>query len=205
MTRCRLYLITPPTLEPKPFAETLKRALQGGDVTSVQLRLKDARDEDILRCGEILLPVTQRSGAAFILNDRPDLAAKLGADGVHVGQEDASYADARAAMRANRIVGVTCHDSRHLGIEAAEAGADYVAFGAFFPTGTKDAKTRAEPELLRWWADVMVVPSVAIGGITVANCAPLIEAGADFLAVASGVWDYPTGPDAAVKAFNALF
>jgi thiamine-phosphate pyrophosphorylase len=205
VTRCRLYLITPPKLEPKLFAEALKRALQGGDVASVQLRLKDASDEDILRAGDILQPVTQRAGAAFILNDRPDLASKLGADGVHVGQEDASYADARAAIGANRIVGVTCHDSRHLAIEAAEAGADYVAFGAFFPTGTKDAKTRAEPELLRWWADVMVVPCVAIGGITVENCAPLIEAGADFLAVASGVWDYPTGPGAAVKAFNALF
>ena len=205
MTRCRLYLSTPPKLEPKLFAEALKRALQGGDVASVQLRLKNASDEHILRAGDILQPITQRAGAAFILNDRPDLAAKLGADGVHIGQEDVSYADARAAMGANRIVGVTCHDSRHLAIEAAEAGADYVAFGAFFPTGTKDAKTRAEPELLRWWADVMVVPCVAIGGITVENCSPLIEAGADFLAVASGVWDYPTGPDAAVKAFNALF
>jgi thiamine-phosphate pyrophosphorylase len=205
VTRCRLYLITPPKLEPKPFAETLKRALQGGDVASVQLRLKDAPDDHILRAGEILLPITQRAGAAFILNDRPDLAAKLGADGVHVGQEDASYADARAAMGANRIVGVTCHDSRHLAIEASEAGADYVAFGAFFPTGTKDAKTHAEPELLRWWTDVMVVPCVAIGGITVGNCPPLIEAGADFLSVASGIWDYPAGPDAAVKAFNALF
>ena len=205
MTRCRLYLITPPKLEPKPFAETLKRALQGGDVASVQLRLKDASAEDILRAGEILASVTQKAGAAFILNDRPDLAAQLGADGVHVGQEDASYAEARAAMGANRIVGVTCHDSRHLAIEAAEAGADYVAFGAFFPTATKDAKTHAEPELLRWWADVMVVPCVAIGGITIDNCRPLIEAGADFLAVASGVWDYPAGPDAAVKAFNALF
>jgi thiamine-phosphate pyrophosphorylase len=205
VTRCQLYLVTPPKLEPKLFAETLKRALQGGDVASVQLRLKDVSDEDILRAGEILLPVTQRAGAAFILNDRPDLAGRIGADGVHVGQEDTSYAEARAAMGANRIVGVTCHDSRHLAVEAAEAGADYVAFGAFFPTATKDAKTRAEPELIRWWADVMVVPCVAIGGITVDNCTPLIEAGADFLAVASGVWDHPAGPDAAVRAFNALF
>ena len=205
MTRCRLYLITPPKLEPKVFAETLKRALQGGDVASVQLRLKHASDEDVLRAGEILLPITQKAGAAFILNDRPDLASKLGADGVHVGQEDGSYAQARAAMGANRIVGVTCHDSRHIAIEAAEAGADYVAFGAFFATGTKNAKTRADPELLRWWADVMVVPCVAIGGITVDNCTPLIEAGADFLAVASGVWNHPAGPDVAVRAFNALF
>ena len=204
-TRCRLYLITPSKLEPKPFADILKRALSGGDVASLQLRLKDVSDDTVLRAGEILMPVTQKAGAAFIMNDRPDLAARLGADGVHVGQEDASYADARAALGPKRIVGVTCHDSRHLAIEAAEAGADYVAFGAFFPTETKQPMTRTEPDLIEWWANTMVVPCVAIGGITVANCQPLIDAGADFLAVAAGVWDYPNGPAAAVKAFNTLF
>lgn len=203
--RCRLYLITPPRLEPKAFADILKRALAGGDVASLQLRLKDVSDDEVLRASEILMPIAQRAGVAFILNDRPDLAAKLSADGVHVGQEDASYAEARAAMGANRIVGVTCHDSRHLAIEAAEAGADYVAFGAFFPTATKEPKTRADTDLLKWWSDTMIVPCVAIGGITVENCRPLIDAGADFLAVAAGVWDYPQGPGAAVKAFNTLF
>jgi len=204
-SRCRLYLITPPRLEPKPFSDVLKRALSGGDVASVQLRLKHVSEDEILRAGEILLPITQRAGAAFILNDRPDLAAKLGADGVHVGQEDASYAEARAAMGPKCIVGVTCHNSRHLGVEAAEAGADYVAFGAFFPTATKEPKTRADPELLKWWAETMIVPCVAIGGITIENSQPLIEAGADFLAVAAGVWDYAAGPAAAVNAFNTLF
>jgi len=204
-TRCRLYLITPSKLEPKAFAEALKRALAGGDVASLQLRLKDISDDEILRAGERLLPITQRAGVAFIMNDRPDLALKLGADGVHVGQEDASYADARALLGKDRIVGITCHDSRHLAIDAAEAGADYVAFGAFYPTATKTPKTHAEPEILQWWSEMMVVPCVAIGGITVENAKPLIDAGADFLAVAAGVWDYPTGPEAAVKAFNALF
>jgi thiamine-phosphate pyrophosphorylase len=203
--RCRLYLVTPPKLEAKPFAESLKRALSGGDVATLQLRLKDVTDDEILRVSDILMPIAQKAGVAFILNDRPDLAAKIGADGVHVGQDDASYADARAAMGANRIVGVTCHDSRHLAIEAAEAGTDYVAFGAFFPTATKEPKTRTEPELLEWWSETMVVPCVAIGGITVENCRPLIEAGADFLAVAAGVWDFPQGPGAAVKTFNTLF
>jgi thiamine-phosphate pyrophosphorylase len=204
-TRCRLYLITPSKLDTKSFAETLKRALGAGDVASVQLRLKDVPDDDILRAGAALMPIVQRAGAAFILNDRPDLAARLGADGVHIGQDDASYEGARALMGSNRIVGVTCHDSRHLGIEASERGADYVAFGALFPTATKEAKTRCDIELLTWWADVMVVPCVAIGGITVDNARPLVEAGADFLAVSAGVWDYERGPDAAVKAFNALF
>jgi thiamine-phosphate pyrophosphorylase len=169
------------------------------------LRLKEASHDEIRRVTEILMPIAQGADAAFILNDDPALARALGCDGVHVGQEDAPYAEARAAMGADRIVGVTCHDSRHLAMEAAEAGADYVAFGAFFPTTTKDAKTSARIELLTWWSELMVVPSVAIGGITVENAPPLVAAGADFLAVSSGVWDHPDGPEAAVKAFNALF
>ncbi len=204
-TNCRLYLITPPRLEPRAFAETLKHALAGGDVASLQLRLKDVSDDDIVRAGDLLLPIAQRANVALIVNDRPDLAYRIGADGVHVGQEDASYADAREYLGPDRVIGVTCHNSRHLAIAAAEAGADYVAFGAFYPTATKEPKTRAEPDILEWWSEMMVVPSVAIGGITVENAPPLIEAGADFLAVASGVWDHPEGPAAAVKAFNALF
>jgi thiamine-phosphate pyrophosphorylase len=203
--RCRLYLITPPKLEPKSFSDTLKRALNAGDVASVQLRLKDVSDDEVRRATQVLMPIVHDAGAAFILNDRPDLAAALGADGVHIGQEDASFAEARAAMGPDRIVGVTCHDSRHLAIEAAEASADYVAFGAFFPTQTKEPKSRAEIELLTWWSDLMVVPCVAIGGITIKNAKLLVEAGADFLAVSAGVWDHPQGPAAAVKAFNALF
>ena len=204
-SRCRLYLITPPALDPESFVEPLDAALGAGDVASVQLRLKGVTDGEILRAGETLKSVVQRAGAAFIVNDRPDLAVALGADGVHIGQEDASYAEARAVLGKDRIVGVTCHDSRHLAIEAAESGADYVAFGAFFPTGTKQPKTRCGIELMEWWAEMMVVPSVAIGGITVENCMPLIKAGAGFLAVCSGVWDYPEGPAAAVRAFNRLF
>lgn len=203
--RCRLYLITPPRFEPKPFADKLRRALGGGDAASLQLRLKDVSDDDIRRAADVLMPIAQARNVAFIVNDRPDLAAELGADGVHIGQDDCSYAEARSAVGPNAVVGMTCHDSRHLAIEAAEAGADYVAFGAFFPTTTKVADTRADVELLRWWSELMVVPQVAIGGITVGNATPLIEAGADFIAVSSGVWDFAEGPEAAVRAFNALF
>ena len=178
--------------------------MTAGDVACVQLRLKNVDDDAVLHAGRILMPIVQRSGAAFIVNDRPDLAAALGADGVHIGQEDASYAEARALLGKDRVVGVTCHASRHLAIAAAEQGADYVAFGAMFPTVTKEAKIRCEIELIQWWAEMMVVPCVAIGGITVENCRPVIEAGAEFLAVASGVWDFPQGPAAAVRAFNRL-
>jgi thiamine-phosphate pyrophosphorylase len=203
--RCRLYLITPPKLELPAFIDALGDALSGGDVACVQLRLKNASDADVLRMGAALKPIVQAADAAFILNDRPDLAAKLDADGVHVGQSDASYAEARAALGRDRIVGVTCHNSRDLAYDAAEAGADYVAFGAFYPTGTKEPSHWAEPELLEIWQETMETPCVAIGGITVENAEPLVRAGADFLAVSAGVWAHPEGPRAAVAAFNALF
>jgi thiamine-phosphate pyrophosphorylase len=205
MSNCRLYLISPPHLSPANFVIPLREALAGGDVASFQLRLKTVDDDAIRRAADLLRPIVQAAGAAFILNDRPDLAAELGCDGVHVGQDDAPYAEARRLMGPDRIVGVTCHDSRHLAMEAAEAGADYVAFGAFFPTKTKEPKTQADPEILRAWSESTVVPCVAIGGITVQNAPLLIEAGADFLAVAAGVWEHPEGPEAAVKAFNSLF
>jgi thiamine-phosphate pyrophosphorylase len=205
MSDCRLYLISPPKLSAANFITPLRETLDGGDVASFQLRLKQSSDDEIRRACDVLRPIVQAHGTAFILNDRPDLAAELGCDGVHVGQEDASYADARATMGPSRIVGVTCHDSRHLAVEAAEASADYVAFGAFFPTKTKDPKTHADIELLKWWSELTVVPCVAIGGITIVNAPALIEAGADFLAVSAGVWEHPDGPEAAVKAFNSLF
>lgn len=205
MSNCRLYLITPPKLEPRAFAEELKRALDAGDVASLQLRLKDVSEDEIRRATDVLKPIAQSHDVAFIMNDRPDLARAFDCDGVHIGQEDASTAEARAAVGKDRIVGVTCHNSRDLAFEAGEAGADYVAFGAFFPTMTKEPKTRAEIDLIQWWAEAMTVPCVAIGGITVENCKPLIDAGADFIAVSSGVWNFEQGPAAAVKAFNALF
>jgi thiamine-phosphate pyrophosphorylase len=159
----------------------------------------------VRRAAERLMPVCTRRDVAFILNDRPDLALECGADGVHVGQEDAGYEEARRLLGPERIVGVTCHASRHLAMEAAEAGADYVAFGAFFPSATKASPAgKADVSLIAWWSQIMTVPSVAIGGITVENCAPLVEAGADFLAVVSGVWDYPRGPAQAVRDFNAV-
>ena len=201
--RCRLYLVTPPTFVPAAFADRLAEALDAGDVGCVQLRLKDGDDDAIRRAAEALLPVTTARDVALVMNDRPDLAKQTGCDGVHIGQEDATYAEARRLLGAEAIVGVTCHDSRHLALVAAEQGADYVAFGAFFPTGTKTTVHQPAPEILTWWSDVMTVPCVAIGGITPENCGPLVTAGADFLAVVSAVWDHPQGPGAAVRDFLA--
>ena len=199
---CQLYAITPPALEPAAFAETLKAALDAGPAACLQLRLKDAPDDAVRRAAEILMPVCHRNDVAFLINDRPDLAREIGADGVHVGQTDAGYAEARALVGAEATVGVTCHNSLHLAMEAAEAGADYVAFGAFFPTRTKEAKAKAAPDTLESWSMATVVPCVAIGGITVENCRPLIRAGADFLAVSGGIWNHPEGPAAAVRSFT---
>ncbi len=199
--RCRLYLITPPALA-AAFASDLAAALGAGDVACLQLRLKGVDDAEVLAAAAELKPICHDHDVALLLNDRPDLAAEAGADGVHVGQEDADYDTARALMGPERTVGITAHDSRHLAIEGADRGADYVAFGAFFETATKAPKTRAEPELLTWWQETTAVPCVAIGGITPGNCEPLVTAGADFLAVVGAVWNHPQGPADAVREFN---
>ena len=203
--RCQLYLITPPVLDDlEAFGARLAQALDAGPVAALQIRLKPADDAAIAAAVRRLAPPAQARGVAVILNDRPDLAASLGCDGVHLGQSDASVASARRILGRTAMIGATCHDSRHLAMEAAEAGADYVAFGAFYPTLTKATVHRPEPELLTIWQETMEIPSVAIGGITVENAAPLVIAGADFLAVSQGVWSHPGGPGEAVRAFGAI-
>ncbi len=199
---CRLYLITPPSID-SAFADTLARALDAGDVACLQLRLKDA-DRDTVRAAiDALRPIAQSRNVAFLLNDDPHLAADSGCDGVHIGQDDSPYSDARAAFGTNGIVGVSCQASRHLAIDAADSGADYVAFGAFYCSATKQSEDTVELEVLQLWHEVTTVPCVAVGGITVKNCAPLVRAGANFIAVVAGVWDYPDGAAAAVHDFNA--
>jgi thiamine-phosphate pyrophosphorylase len=195
---CRLYLITPPVL-PDNFEDQLAASLDAGDVAAVQLRLKDLPDATLQKTIDRLRPIVQSRGVAFLLNDRPDLAVKLGCDGAHVGQTDMKAAAARKIL-GDLTLGVTCHNSRHLAMEAGEAGADYVAFGAFFHTTTKEPPEMAEIETLKAWAEIMEIPCVAIGGITAANCAPLVQAGAEFLAVVGAVWNHPNGPAAGVQA-----
>jgi len=201
--RCRLYLITPPAFDPDALAGELARALDAGDVAALQIRLKDASDDAIRRATDALRPVAQERGVAVIMNDRADLAVELGCDGAHLGQQDGDHAAARKLLGPDRTLGITCHASRHLAMQAGEIGADYVAFGAFFPTGTKEVVHRADPEILAWWSELFELPCVAIGGITAQNCAPLVQAGADFLAVVGAVWNHPDGPAAGVRAMNA--
>lgn len=203
---CRLYLISPERIDhPAIFADELRAALKGGDVAAFQLRLKQVDDAAIVRAADTLRPICQHADVAFILNDRPDLAVALDCDGVHVGQDDMPYEEARRIVGPDRQVGVTAGASRHLAMEAADAGADYVAFGAFFPSTTRAVTAPADLEIVEWWSSMMTVPCVAIGGITVDNAPAVIAAGADFLAVAGGVWNHGDGPEAAVRSFNALF
>lgn len=199
---CRLYLITPPVIpDLDVFAAALETALGAGDVAALQVRLKDADDAAVLAAVKRLGPVARAHNVALILNDRPDLARRSGCDGVHVGQGDASMAEARRVMGPDAMIGVTCHDSRELAMDAAEAGADYVAFGAFFPTATKATTHRPDPEILTIWQETVEIPCVAIGGITAANAGDLARAGADFVAVSAAVWNHPQGPARAVGEF----
>lgn len=206
--RTRLYLITPPTVEDvNAFLSQFEAALTGGDVAAIQVRCKsgDQIDEDMTRAVVAAIkPAAEASSVAVFINDSPKLAAELDVDGVHIGQSDCGIQEARDIIGPDRILAVTCHDSRHLAMTAGEQGADCVAFGAFYPTTTKNASTRAEPDLLASWQIFTELPCIAIGGITPENAQPLIEAGADFIATSSAVWDHPEGPAAAVSAFNKV-
>jgi thiamine-phosphate pyrophosphorylase len=184
---CQLYLISPLDVG-GGFPARLERALAAGPVAAFQFRVKDIDQHEAARLAEPLQAICRARDVAFIVNDSIALAKRIGADGVHLGQEDGTVAEAREALGRGAQVGVTCHASRHLAMEAGDAGADYVAFGSFFPSETKASEHRPELELLEWWQGIFEIPCVAIGGITPANCAPLIEAGADFLAVSGAVW-----------------
>lgn len=200
---CQLYLISPPSID-DGFADRLAAAIDAGPVGAFQLRIKGVDEHAIARMAEPLQRVCADRDVAFIVNDSMGLAKRLGADGVHLGQDDGDPREARALLGPSAQIGVTCHDSRHLAMEAGEAGADYVAFGAFYPTTTKEVRHRPDPSILGWWTTLFELPCVAIGGITPHNAAPLIAAGADFIAVSSAVWNAAEGEVAAVKAFAAV-
>ena len=200
---CRLYLITPPVIEDQSaFIASFKEAIKGGDIACLQVRLKGASDEEVTTLTKALLPIAHQYDIAVLVNDRADLAKDCGADGVHLGQSDGSIQEARSLLGHNASIGVTAHDSMHLAFEAGEAGADYVAFGSFFESGTKKSDYWPSVDLLSQWVDVTELPCVAIGGITQENCSTIVKAGADFIAVSGAVWHHPKGPEEAVIELN---
>jgi thiamine-phosphate pyrophosphorylase len=199
---CQLYLISPLDVGGE-FPQRLERALEagGGLVTAFQLRIKDLDQHEAARLAQPLQAICAAHDVAFIVNDSVPLAKRIGADGVHLGQDDGDPREARQVLGLEAQIGVTCHASRHLAMEAGDAGADYVAFGAFFDSTTKPSEHRADTEMLEWWSGLFEIPCVAIGGITPDNCRPLVAAGADFLAVSGAVWNGDEA--AAIKAFAA--
>ncbi len=200
---CQLYLLTPPRID-DGFGDRLKAVAETVPIAAFQLRLKDIDDHAVARAGEGLRRLCADLDIAFIVNDSIALAKRLGADGVHLGQEDGDPREARDVLGRDAQIGITCHNSRHLAMEAGELGADYVAFGAFHPTGTKLVETYADITILEWWSSMFELPCVAIGGITADNAAPIIAAGADFVAVSGGIWNSPLGDRGAAMAFKPL-
>lgn len=200
---CQLYLVSPLNVG-GDFPAKLEAALSAGAVAAFQFRVKNIDQHEAAALAEPLQAICAAHDVAFIVNDSVSLAKRLNADGVHIGQSDGDVAEAREQLGKKFQIGVTCHNSRHLAMEAAEAGADYVAFGAYYPTKTKEVEHIAELDTVEKWSRVMEIPCVAIGGITPENAKPIIDAGADFIAVSSAVWNHPQGPAQAVKAFNGL-
>lgn len=201
----QIYLISPPRIDDiDAFLNQLDEVIAAGVISVFQLRLKDIENREIVLMGKKIVPKLQEAGIAVIINDNPRIAKDLHADGVHLGQEDGDINEARKLLGKDAIIGITCHNSKHLGMEAAENGADYVAFGAFYPTQTKEVIHHAEIEILEWWQDIMEIPCVAIGGINFDNALPIINAGADFIAISSGVWNYEGGIKAALQKFQTL-
>jgi thiamine-phosphate pyrophosphorylase len=198
----KLYLISPQDVG-GAFSDRLKAALERGLAAAFQMRVKDVDEHELARLAEPLQRICGDADVAFIVNDSVSLAKRLGADGVHLGQSDGDVREARQVLGASAQIGRTCHDSRHLAMEAGEAGADYVAFGAFYPTTTKPSDYRPDPSILTWWSTIFEIPCVAIGGITPDNAKPLVDAGADFLAVCQAVWGRDD-PAAAVEAFAGV-
>lgn len=202
---CQIYLLTPPVIsDVGQFCQTLEKTLAAAPVACLQIRLKELENSALVQAGKAISEICHAANIEVILNDRPDLVAEIGADGAHIGQEDMDYFSSRELLGGDAIIGVTCHNSKELAFAAASAGADYVAFGAFFDTPTKTPKAKAELEILEWWQEAVEIPCVAIGGITVENAQAVIQAGADFIAVSSGVWDHPDGPATAVSHFSQL-
>ena len=200
----KLYLISPPNINANEFIFSLDDVLNTGLVSCFQLRLKNVKDEDIIESSKALKPICNKYHVPFILNDRLDLVNKVEADGVHLGEDDDSILEARKLLGPKAIIGASCYNSKHLAMEAAEEGADYVAFGAFFATITKDPKTKADINIIKDWTLISNIPCVAIGGINSSNCKELVDAGVDFIAVVGSIWNKNDDPKSAINKFKSI-
>lgn len=197
-----IYLITPQKIDLTKFKEDFKEVLESGYVSCVQLRLKNYDDEFILQAAKTLLNISKYYDVPLLINDRPDLAKKAGANGVHLGQSDVSPVLARKMLGEKSLIGVSCHNSINLACNAVNLGANYVAFGAFFKSISKNTEFVAETSILEWWKTISHVPSIAIGGINIKNFRELLMKGADHIAVISSIWSHPKGPAFAMTEYT---
>lgn len=197
----QIYLISPAQIDLKNFSKKLELALKTKLVPVFQLRLKNYPNAEIAKIAQELKKICYDNNCLFLLNDSLQIALDIDADGVHLGVEDGSISAARKKSPSNFVIGASCYDSKHLSIEAAEQGANYISFGAFFPSQTKISRGNPSQEILQWSSEMLNLPIVAIGGITDKNCASLAKAGADFLAIISYVWSHP---DSEVVALNQI-
>jgi thiamine-phosphate pyrophosphorylase len=199
-----LYAITDTKLIPRErFVDTVEAAVRGG-ATMVQLREKETPPEEFIRLGRQVLAMTRRHGALLIINDHPAIAKEIGADGVHVGREDPPVAEARALLGPEAIIGASCYGEVSRAVAAEHEGADYVAFGTPFPSPTKTKRTDISLDIFQEVKRQVHVPVFAIGGITVDNARQVIDAGADGIAVVSGIFA-ASDVEAAARALAQCF
>lgn len=185
----QLYIISPPEIEIESFKPKLMEAIHNHKPAMFQLRLKHVDDAAILDAAEQLLTICHAYGVKFIVNDSPEIARKCGADGVHVGDEDMAVFEARKFLGPDAIIGASCYNDIERAAEMEREGATYVSFGAFYPTTTKQAKSRAEIATLKKWKAEHTTPASAIGGINFTNKQVLEDAGADYICMVSAIWN----------------
>ena len=184
-----IYLISPKKINEKNFYKKLNNVLKTNKVKYFQLRLKKIPTLSLIKISKKIKKIVRKNNVKFLINDKPFVAKMVGADGCHIGQKDTNLITARKILGKNKIIGVTCHNSKKLAIEAKKNGANYIAFGAFFKSSTKKTAFKANMEILRWAKKKINMPTVAIGGINSSNYNKILSNRADYIACSNYIWN----------------
>ena len=184
-----IYLISPQKIRGSQFYEELQQVLKTNKVKYFQLRLKKISDRNLLKISKKIKKIVRKNNVKFLINDKPSIAKRVGADGCHIGQKDINFTRSRKILGKSKIIGITCHNSKKLALNAKRQGANYVAFGSFFESSTKKTAFKANLEILRWTKKKISMPIVAIGGINSINYKKILTSGADFIACSSYIWN----------------
>jgi len=198
-----IYLISPQKIRGSRFYNELDQVLKTNKVKYFQLRLKKISNSNLIKISRKIKKITRRNNVKFLINDKPTVARTVGADGCHIGQKDMNSMNCRKILGKNKIIGVTCHDSKKLSLKAKNNGANYIAFGSFFKSSTKESPIRANLAILRWAKKKINMPTVAIGGINSSNYKKILSSGASFIACSSYIWNNKKlDPASAIKKFK---